>query len=43
MAEELTNTTGQGESTAPVVVEPKAATLQEKLDTYFAMTGLKIS
>lgn len=42
MAEELTNTTGQGESTAPVVVEPKVATLQEKLDAYFAMTGLKL-
>ena len=43
MAEELTNNTGQGESTAPVVVvEPKVATLQEKLDAYFAMTGLKL-
>lgn len=42
MAEKLTNTTGQGESAAPVVAEPKVATLQEKLDTYFAMTGLKL-
>lgn len=42
MAEEKTNTTGQGESTAPVVVEPKVATLQEKLDTYYKMTGLKL-
>ena len=42
MAEKLTNTTGQGESTAPVVAEPKVATLQEKLDAYFAMTGLKL-
>lgn len=42
MAEKLTNTTGQGESSAPVVVEPKVATLQEKLDTYFTMTGLKL-
>ena len=43
MAEKLTNTTGQGESTAPVVVvEPKVATLQEKLDVYYAMTGLKL-
>lgn len=43
MAEEKTNTTGQGESAAPVVVvEPKVATLQEKLDAYFAMTGLKL-
>lgn len=42
MAEKLTNTTGQGESTAPVVAEPKVATLQEKLDTYYTMTGLKL-
>lgn len=42
MAEELNNTTGQGESTAPVVAEPKVATLQEKLDAYYAMTGLKL-
>ena len=42
MAEKKTNTTGQGESTAPVVVEPKVATLQEKLDAYFTMTGLKL-
>lgn len=43
MAEELTNTTGRGESTAPVVVvEPKVATLQEKLDAYYTMTGLKL-
>ena len=42
MTEEKTNTTGQGESTAPVVVEPKVATLQEKLDTYYRMTGLKL-
>mgnify|MGYP000237567408 CR=1 FL=1 len=42
MAEELTNTTGQGESSAPVVAEPKVATLQEKLDAYYAMTGLKL-
>lgn len=42
MAEKLTNNTGQGESAAPVVAEPKVATLQEKLDTYFAMTGLKL-
>lgn len=42
MAEEKTNTTGRGESTAPVVAEPKVATLQEKLDTYYKMTGLKL-
>lgn len=42
MAEKLTNTMGQGESTAPVVVEPKVATLQEKLDAYYTMTGLKL-
>lgn len=42
MAEEKTNTTGQGESSAPVVVEPKVATLQEKLDAYYTMTGLKL-
>ena len=42
MSEELTNITGQGESTAPVVAEPKVATLQEKLDAYYAMTGLKL-
>ena len=42
MAEELNNTTGQGKSTAPVVAEPKVATLQEKLNAYFTMTGLKL-
>ena len=42
MAEEKTNTTGQGESAAPVVAKPNVATLQEKLDAYFAMTGLKL-
>jgi hypothetical protein len=42
MTKEKTNTTGQGESTAPVVAEPKVATLQEKLDTYYVMTGLKL-
>lgn len=42
MAEELTNTTGQGESSAPVVSQPKEATLQEKLDAYYTMTGLKL-
>ena len=42
MAEEKTNTTEQGESAALVVVEPKVATLLEKLDTYYAMTGLKL-
>lgn len=42
MAKKLTNATGQGESAAPVVAEPKVATLQEKLDTYYAMTGLKL-
>lgn len=42
MAEKLTNTTGQGKSAAPVVAEPKVATLQEKLDAYYAMTGLKL-
>lgn len=42
MAEKLTNTTGQGESAAPVVAEPKVATLQEKLDAYHTMTGLKL-
>lgn len=42
MAKELINTTGQGESTAPVVDEPKVATLQEKLDAYYTMTGLKL-
>lgn len=42
MAEEKTNTTGQGESTAPVVTPPKEVTLQEKLDTYYRMTGLKL-
>ena len=42
MAEEKTNTTGQGESSEPVVVQPKVATLQEKLDAYYAMTGLKL-
>lgn len=42
MAEKLTDNTGQGKSTAPVVAEPKVATLQEKLDTYYAMTGLKL-
>ena len=42
MAEEKTNNTGQGKSTAPVVAEPKVATLQEKWDAYFTMTGLKL-
>lgn len=42
MAEKLANTTGQGKSSEPVVVEPKVATLQEKLDTYYKMTGLKL-
>ena len=42
MAENLTNNTGQGKSTAPVVAEPKVATLQEKLAAYYAMTGLKL-
>lgn len=42
MVEKLTNTTGQGESSEPVVVQPKVATLQEKLDTYYTMTGLKL-
>lgn len=42
MAEKITNTTGQGENAAPVVAEPKVATLQEKLDTYYTMTGLKL-
>lgn len=42
MAEKKTNTTGRGESAAPVVAEPKEATLQEKLDAYYAMTGLKL-
>lgn len=42
MAEEKTNTTGQGKSTAPVVAEPQVATLQEKLNAYYAMTGLKL-
>ena len=32
MSEELTNNTGQGESTDPVVTQPKEVTLQEKLD-----------
>lgn len=42
MAGKLTNTAGQGESSAPVVAEPQVATLQEKLDAYYAMTGLKL-
>lgn len=42
MAEEKTNTTGQGESTDPVVTPPKEVTLQEKLDAYYTMTGLKL-
>ena len=43
MAEEKANTTGQGESTDPVVTpKPKEVTLQEKLDTYYKMTGLKL-
>lgn len=42
MAEKKTNTAGPGESSAPVVAEPKVATLQEKLDAYFVMTGLKL-
>ena len=42
MAEELTNITGQGKSTGPVVSQPKEATLQEKLDAYYTMTGLKL-
>lgn len=42
MAKEKTNTTGQGESSEPVVVQPKVATLQEKWDAYYTMTGLKL-
>lgn len=42
MKEEKTNNKGQGESTAPVVAEPKVATLQEKLGAYYTMTGLKL-
>ena len=42
MAEKLTNNTGQDKSAAPVVAEPKVATLREKLDAYYAMTGLKL-
>lgn len=42
MAEDLTNITGQGESTDPEVTQPKVATLQEKRDAYYAMTGLKL-
>lgn len=42
MAEEKTNNTGRGESTDPKVTQPKEVTLQEKLDAYYAMTGLKL-
>lgn len=42
MAEEKTKTTGQGKSSAPVVADQKVATLQEKWDAYYAMTGLKL-
>lgn len=42
MSEKLTNVTGQGESTSPVVTPPKEVTLQEKLDVYYTMTGLKL-
>lgn len=42
MAKELTNNTGQGGSAAPVVAGPEAATLQEKLDAYHTMTGLRL-
>ena len=42
MSEELTNTTGQGESTDPEVTQPEEVTLQEKLDAYYTMTGLKL-
>ena len=42
MSEKLTNTTGQGKSTSPEVTQPKEVTLQEKLDAYYAMTGLKL-
>lgn len=42
MSKKLTNNTGQGESTDPVVTPPKEVTLQEKLDTYYTMTGLKL-
>lgn len=42
MAEEKTNTTGQGKSTGPKVAQPKEATLQEKLAAYHTMTGLKL-
>lgn len=42
MAEKLTDNTGQGESTAPVVAEPQVATLREKLDAYYKMTGLRL-
>ena len=42
MAEEKTNTTGQGGSTTHVVADPKEVTLQEKLDAYYTMTGLKL-
>lgn len=42
MSKELTNTTGQGKSTDPEVTQPKGVTLQEKLDAYYTMTGLKL-
>lgn len=42
MTEEKTNTKGQGENKAPVVAKPKVATLQEKLDAYYTMTGIKL-
>lgn len=42
MSEELTNITGQDESTDPAVSQPKEVTLQEKLDAYYTMTGLKL-
>lgn len=42
MAEEKTNTTGQSKSSDPVVTQPKEVTLQEKLNAYYTMTGLKL-
>lgn len=42
MSKELTKATGQGESTDQKVTQPEEVTLQEKLDTYCTMTGLKL-
>lgn len=42
MAGKQTDTTGRGKGAAPVAAEPKAATLQEKLDAYLKMTGLRL-